>query len=102
MTSEKFRPSFTTSAKAAEERSEGRSAFFGDNVRVTEGKRPPSGLREKKAPTLQPYPSMLNRTKQGHIPTDNSPESFKLKNEEPTKPSVEPKGKFFWQGDEPQ
>ena len=42
MTAEKFRPKFTTSAKAAEERKEARGEYFGSNVSVTEGTKPPS------------------------------------------------------------
>ena len=49
MTAEKFQPTFTTSAKAAEEKKESRAPYFGDNVKVVSGTRPPSNVRP--APT---------------------------------------------------
>ena len=46
MTAEKFVAQFTTSQEAADERKEGRSKLFSDNVSVTEGSRKPSRVKE--------------------------------------------------------
>ena len=61
---EQFLPSFTTSAEAADERREHREETLGssftDRVSVTEGTRPPSGLKPVIVPRkLQQAPSKL-------------------------------------------
>ena len=45
MTAEKFRPSFTTSAKAQDEKREARHDYFGSNVTVTPGTQAPTNVR---------------------------------------------------------
>ena len=56
MTAEKFTPSFTTSASAADERRESRSDYFGSNVTTTEGSRRPSNVREVESRGMKPVP----------------------------------------------
>ena len=56
MSAEQFRPSFTTSAQAAEDRREERSDFFADNVSVTEGKTPQSRSRAVEGRGMKPVP----------------------------------------------
>ena len=78
MTAEKFSldPRMTTSASWHEEESERRKemgSYFGDRVKVTEGRREPSRVKEVQGPTLSPYPSTLQVSRQGHEPTDNKP-----------------------------
>ena len=56
MSAEQFRPSFSTSAKAAEERREERSDFFSDNVKVKQGTRPQSRSRVVESRVMKPVP----------------------------------------------
>ena len=103
MTAESFRPTFTTSAEAAEKRKEEREEgthHFGDRVSVREGTRPPSRVREVQAPAMKPAPTHLNVARQGHEPTNNGPTKYRLK--ERKEPQKEPQGKVksFWEADE--
>lgn len=49
-----YRPKFTTSAKAAEERREERSDLFSDNVKVKQGTRPQSRSRVVESRGMKP------------------------------------------------
>ena len=79
MTAEKFsidQEHQTTSAEWHEARAEERKemgVYFGDRVKTKTGQKPQDRVKTTDAPTLSPYPSTLQVSRQGHEPTDNKP-----------------------------
>ncbi len=72
MTAEQFRPKFTTSQEAQEEKREERASYFGDNVRTVEQNKPPTGpsrplTRAMKPVEPTPLPIALSKRQQRQL-----------------------------------
>ncbi len=52
--SDQYRPTFTTSQEAADEKREERASYFGDNIRTVEGTKAPTGRHRPLTRPMRP------------------------------------------------